>query len=141
MGTTCITNLLFGCAIGAPRGPDASGLPLFRQKNPTSYLKRQLDELLNEVFTEIYLREHPPSGGMPAAPELRKGIATLEAINCTNIPGAETVNILATRYGGTVFFLNLINNYNIAVYITESISRRLTIRCAGRLRRNTMNLT
>ena len=52
------------------------------------------------------------------------------SVNCANIPGAETVNILATRYGGTVFFANLINNYNIAVYITESISRQLTIRCA-----------
>ena len=52
------------------------------------------------------------------------------SINCADIPGAETINILATKSGGTVVFANLINNYNIALYITESISRQLDIRCA-----------
>ena len=44
--------------------------------------------------------------------------------------GAETINILATKSGGTVIFANMINNYNIALYITEAISRQLDIRCA-----------
>ena len=52
------------------------------------------------------------------------------SVNCADIPGAETINILATKSGGTVVFANLINNYNIALYITESISRQLDIRCA-----------
>ncbi|MBR0600169.1 sigma-54-dependent Fis family transcriptional regulator [Clostridiales bacterium BAD-6] len=52
------------------------------------------------------------------------------SINCADIPGAETINILATKSGGTVCFANLINNYNIALYLTESISRQLDIRCA-----------
>ena len=52
------------------------------------------------------------------------------SINCADIPGAETINILATKSGGTVVFANLINNYNIALYITESISRQLDIRRA-----------
>lgn len=51
-------------------------------------------------------------------------------VNCANIQGAETVNILATKPGGTVIFANLINNYNVALYITEAISRPLDIRCA-----------
>ncbi|MCI8645920.1 MAG: sigma-54-dependent Fis family transcriptional regulator [Firmicutes bacterium] len=52
------------------------------------------------------------------------------SVNCADIPGAETINILSTRSGGTVIFANLISNYNIALYITESISRQLDIRCA-----------
>ena len=47
-----------------------------------------------------------------------------------DITGAETINILATKSGGTVIFANLINNYNIALYITETIARQLDIRCA-----------
>lgn len=50
-------------------------------------------------------------------------------VNCADIPGAETINILATKSGGTVCFANLINNYNIALYLTEAISQ-LDIRCA-----------
>ena len=50
------------------------------------------------------------------------------SVNCAEIPGAETVNILATKPGGTVLFANLINNLNIALYITESISKNLEVR-------------
>ena len=52
------------------------------------------------------------------------------SVNCAEIPGAETVNILATKPGGTVLFANLINNLNIALYITESISKNLEVRGA-----------
>ncbi|MBQ1396192.1 MAG: sigma 54-interacting transcriptional regulator, partial [Eubacterium sp.] len=52
------------------------------------------------------------------------------SVNCAEIQGAETINILATKSGGTVIFANLINNYNIALYITEAISKQLDIRCA-----------
>jgi len=52
------------------------------------------------------------------------------SVNCAEIPGAETINILATRPKGTVLFANLINNLNIALYITESISKDLDVRSA-----------
>jgi transcriptional regulator with PAS, ATPase and Fis domain len=52
------------------------------------------------------------------------------SVNCAEIPGAETINILATKPKGTVLFANLINNLNIALYITESISKPLDIRGA-----------
>ena len=49
------------------------------------------------------------------------------SVNCAEIPGAETINILATREKGTVLFANLINNLNIALYITESISKQMVV--------------
>ncbi len=48
-------------------------------------------------------------------------------INCINTPGTETVSILATRHGGTVFFANLASNYNSASLTAEGIGRDLQI--------------
>ncbi len=52
------------------------------------------------------------------------------SINCAEIPGAETINILAAKPGGSVMFTNMINNVNIALYITEAIQKPLNIRGA-----------
>ena len=51
-------------------------------------------------------------------------------VNCADIPGVETINIIGTKSGGTVIFANFISNYNIALYVTEAISKDLKIRCA-----------
>ena len=128
VGNNLLTNLLFGCAIRSAAGPDAQVVCLLDKKSDIIFKGDSLDELLNEVFTEIhYVNILRP---VECLQRLNAEGHYDMSVNCANIPGAETVNILATRYGGTVFFANLINNYNIAVYITESISRQLTIRCA-----------
>ncbi|MGI6732584.1 MAG: sigma-54 interaction domain-containing protein [Anaerovoracaceae bacterium] len=128
VGNNLLTNLLFGCAIRSTAGSDAQVVCLLDKKSDVVFKGDRLDELLNEVFSEIhYVNILRP---MECLQRLHaEGLYDM-SVNCADIPGAETVNILATRYGGTVFFANLINNYNIAVYITESISRQLTIRCA-----------
>jgi len=128
VGNNLLSNLLFGIAVRKATGPDAQIICLFDKKSDIMFKGKQIDELVNSTFTEIhYVNILKP---MECLQRLNaEGLYDM-SINCANIPGAETVNILATRYGGTVFFANLINNYNIAVYITESISRQLNIRCA-----------
>lgn len=128
VGNNLLTNLLFGTVIRNAAGPDAQIVCLFDKKSDIIFKGNVIDELLNDIFTEIhYVNILKPVECLKRLNA--EGLYDM-SVNCADIPGAETVNILATRYGGTVFFANLINNYNIAVYITESISRQLTIRCA-----------
>ncbi len=128
VGNNMLTNLLFGIAVRKATGPEAQITCLFDKKTDLTFRGKSIDDLVNSIFTEI----HYVNILRPVECLQRLNVEGLYdmSINCADIPGAETVNILATRYGGTVFFANLINNYNIAVYITESISRQLNIRCA-----------
>lgn len=48
-------------------------------------------------------------------------------IDCINTPGTETLSILATRHGGTVFFANLASNYNSASLTAEGIGKDINI--------------
>lgn len=87
-----------------------------------------MDSLIGKVFDEVnFLDILRP---MECVEKLGGESLFDLSVNCAEIPGAETVNILATKPGGTVLFANLINNLNIALYITESISKGLEVRGA-----------
>lgn len=51
------------------------------------------------------------------------------SVNCADARGAEAINVLTTKPKGTVFFSSLINNYNIAVFLTEGLGKELNILC------------
>lgn len=128
VGNNLLSNLLFGYAIRKVAREDAEVVCLFDKKTDIVMKGGRLDELMAEVFTEVHyvdiLKPLECLEGM-------RGDSLFDvSVNCADIPGAETINILATKSGGTVVFANLINNYNISLYITESISRQLDIRCA-----------
>lgn len=128
VGNNLLTNTLFGYVVRKAAGPDAEIICLFDNKSDIIFRGKSIDELLKKTFTSIHygniLRPIECLDRLDA-----EGYYDM-TINCADIPGAETLNILAAHYGGTVFFANLINNYNIALYITESISRHLNIKSA-----------
>lgn len=128
VGSNLLTNSLFGFAIRKAAGPGARIVCLIDNKSEVMLKGRSIDLLLNNVFTEIYsVNILKP---MECLEKLNADALFDLSVNCADIPGAETINILATKSGGTVCFANLINNYNIALYLTEAISRQLDIRCA-----------
>ncbi len=128
VGNNLLSNLLFGLAIRKVARDDAQIVCLL-DKNTDAVLKGEsIDRLTKEVFTEVhYVNILRPLECIEKIES--EGLFDL-SVNCVDITGAETINILATKSGGTVVFANLINNYNIALYITEAISRQLDIRCA-----------
>lgn len=128
VGNNLLSNLLFGYAIRKVAREDAQVVCLL-DKNTDMVLKgKSINELISQVFTEVhYVDILKP---MECLENLNARSVFDLSINCADIPGAETINILAAKSGGTVVFANLINNYNIALYITESISKQLDIRCA-----------
>lgn len=128
VGNNMITNLLFGYAIRRRVGESGEIVCLLDKKTGISVTGSGIDRLIAKVFDQIHFMD------------ILKPVETLEklnadalfdlSVNCAEIPGAETINILATKPKGTVLFANLINNLNIALYITESISRELDVRGA-----------
>ena len=128
VGNNMVTNLLFGYAIRRKVGEKGEIVCLLDKKSGISVSGGGINILLGKVFDSIQFLD------------ILKPVETVEmlnldemfdlSVNCAEIPGAETVNILATKPGGTVLFANLINNLNIALYITESISKDLDIRSA-----------
>ncbi len=128
VGNNMVTNLLFGYAIRRKVGENGEIVCILDKKSGISVSGGGINILLGKVFDRIHFLD------------ILKPVETVKmlklddlfdlSVNCAEIPGAETINILATRPGGTVLFANLINNLNIALYITESISKDLDVRSA-----------
>jgi len=128
VGNNIMMNLIFGYVVRKMAGESVEIVCLFDKKTDIVVKGKTVDNLMAKLFNEIhYVNILKPIECL----NMLNAYSLFDlSINCADIPGAETINILATKSGGTVLFANLINNYNIALYITESISRQLDIRCA-----------
>ncbi len=128
VGNNMITNLLFGYAIRRKIGEQGEIVCLLDKKTGISISGGGIDSLIAKVFSQIHFLDILKP--VEALEKLNADALFDLSVNCAEIPGAETINILATRPKGTVLFANLINNLNIALYITESISKELDVRSA-----------
>lgn len=125
VGNNMITNLIFGYALRRKLGLNGEITCLLDKKTSIRVTGGGIDRLISRVFDNIqYLDILKPT---ECVDRLNAESIFDISVNCAEIPGAETVNILATRPGGTVMFANLINNLNIALYITESLSKNLEV--------------
>ena len=125
VGNNMITNLIFGYVLRRRLGDKGEITCLLDKKTGIQVTGGGIDRLISRVFDRIqYLDILKPT---ECVDRLNAESIFDLSVNCAEIPGAETVNILATRPGGTVMFANLINNLNIALYITESISKNLEV--------------
>lgn len=125
VGSNLMTNLFYGYAIRRSVGDQGRIVCLFDKHLMPSPTGNTLDELLQDIFTEIHYGSilNP----VDCLERFQLGDSFDVTVNCADIPGAETISLLATRRKGTVYFANLINNYNIALYITEAVARELEI--------------
>ncbi|MCQ2545097.1 MAG: sigma 54-interacting transcriptional regulator [Clostridia bacterium] len=128
VGNNMLMNLLYGYTIRKAAGPDAEIYCIFDRNTEITMQGEGVDELMGMVFTQVsYHNLMRPVGCLKAFesyPQMDM------VVNCADIPGAETVSVMATKTGGTVIFANFISNYNMALYITEATSRDLHIKCA-----------
>ena len=119
VGNNLLSNLLFGYAVRKVAREDAEVVCLLDRKTDTVLKGKSIDDLSRRVFTEVhYVDILKP---MECLAGLNADSLFDLSINCADIPGAETINILATKSGGTVVFANLINNYNIARRLSGSL--------------------
>lgn len=129
VGNNLITNLLYGYTIRKAVGSEGYVACLIDKGTNTIIKGDKVDDLVLNTFNELYyLNILRP---MECLDYIGAYNAFDVSVNCADIPGAETVNILAAKEGGSVIFSNLINNYNIALYLTEAISKEVNIICAS----------
>ncbi len=128
VGNNIITNLVFGYVIRRKLGDECEIICLLDKKTDIRITGGGIDRLSAKVFNRIHFLDILKP--MECIEKLNLDALVDLSVNCAEIPGAETINILATKEGGTVLFANLINNLNIALYITESISKPLEVRSA-----------
>lgn len=128
ISNSMLMGMIYGYTIRKVAGPDAEIYCIFDKNTEISLSGAGIDELMGKVFTQVsYHNLMRPVGCLKSFanyPEMDM------VVNCADIPGAETVSVMATRSGGTVVFANFISNYNIALYITEATSKDIHIRCA-----------
>ncbi|WP_245156613.1 sigma-54 interaction domain-containing protein [Clostridium aminobutyricum] len=128
VGNNILMNLLFGYVIRKIAGAQVQIMCMLDKRTDLVLVGKSIDKLLSKVFNDIhYVNILRP---MECLEKLNIESQFDLTVNCADLQGAETINILATKSGGTVVFANLINNYNIALYITESVSKDLDIKCA-----------
>ena len=124
VGNNLLSNILYGYVIRRQLGEDCEITCVLDKRTGMAVKGDGLDRLVSMVFDQVHLLDilRP----VECIKQLGESYYDL-SVNCAEIPGAETVNIMATRDYGTVLFANLINNLNIALYITESISKSLVV--------------
>ena len=125
VGNNMLTNLLFGYVTRRELGEKVEIVCLLDRKTGIQVSGGGIDRLISKVFNEMhYLDILKP---VECVEKMNAESMFDLSVNCAEIPGAETVNALVTKPGGTVLFANFINNMNIALYITESISKSLNV--------------
>ena len=124
VGNNLLSNILYGYVIRRALGEECEITCVLDKRTGPGVTGNGVDRLVSMVFDQVHLLDilRP----VECIRQLGESYYDL-SVNCAEIPGAETVNIMATRDHGTVLFANLINNLNIALYITESISKNLNI--------------
>lgn len=128
VGNNPMMNLLFGYTIRKSAGEDAEIYCIFDINTEINLKGEKIEQLMSSVFKEIaYHNLLRPVECLRMFNDVTPMDMT---VNCADIPGVETINIIGTKSGGTVIFANFISNYNIALYVTEAISKDLKIRCA-----------
>jgi len=124
VGNNLLSNILYGYVIRRELGEQCEITCVLDKRTGIDVTGRGIERLMPRVFDQIQILDilRP----VECIRQLGESYFDL-SVNCAEIPGAETINILATREKGTVLFANLINNLNIALYITESISKELVV--------------
>ena len=124
VGNNILSNILYGYVIRRALGENCEITCVLDKRTCINIKGEGIERLVSRIFDQVHLLDilRP----IECIKQLGESYFDL-SVNCAEIPGAETVNILATKDGGTVLFANLINNLNIALYITESISKSLEV--------------
>lgn len=128
LSNNVLMAMIYGYTIRKAAGPDAEVYCLLDRNTPVSLKGPKVEEFKQKVFSEVsYMNMMRPAELLKQF----KGRPMVDmVVNCADVPGAETISVMVTRSGGTVIFANFISNYNIALYVTESVSKDLNIKCA-----------
>jgi len=128
LANNVIMATIYGYTIRKAAGEDAEIFCLLDRNTPVAMKGPGIERLKAEVFTDLFYVNM-----MRPAECLKQFDGKQQVdmvVNCADVPGAETISVVAAKSGGTLIFANFISNYNIALYVTEATSKDLQIKCA-----------
>lgn len=129
VGTSVARCMLFGSAIRQSVGKDATFHCVLDTMSFNTKAEKDVEEVLKKVFTHVSY--HSLLRPVEVINEMSEYEPFDMSVICTDLLGAETINVCMTKEHGTVMFTEYnIGNYNNALFITESIPRDLEIKCA-----------
>ena len=121
-------DIPIGYTIRKAAGEDAEIFCLLDRNTPVALKGPGIERLKANVFTDLfYVNMMRPAECL----QQFDGKQQVDmVVNCADVPGAETISVVAAKSGGTLIFANFNSNYNIALYVTEATSKDLQIKCA-----------
>ena len=128
LANNVIMATIYGYTIRKAAGEDAEIFCLLDRNTPVALKGPGIERLKANVFTDLfYVNMMRPAECL----QQFDGKQQVDmVVNCADVPGAETISVVAAKSGGTLIFANFNSNYNIALYVTEATSKDLQIKCA-----------
>lgn len=132
-----ITAVLYGAAIRQAVGAEGRiSVLLCHLPFSESVANKKIRAQLKRVFDHAYYMDlAAPLKCSESLIQKHPGLFDL-TVNCADARGTEAINVLLTKEKGTVFLSNMVNNYNIALYMTEGVGKELNILCASGYAKN-----
>lgn len=126
-GNNLVLSMMYACSIRKAIGNDCSLTGLFYPEFDAPVDKGALLPCLETEFDHIHIID----------PEnlLSEGEEILNAqeekfdlcINCSDLIDSELLDVLALKEGGTMFFSSIMNDYQMALFFSEGISKGINI--------------
>lgn len=130
LGSNILTVLIYAAATKAATGGKCINVACLEMDEASLLKKTEVESLLESYADKVYLL----TSKLPkeSYEEIKQGEGSDEesllfdsSIICSNMGGVEAVGVMLTRDSGHLFFTNLINNYNMAVLLAESMGKNL----------------
>lgn len=131
LGSSLLSILIYAAAIRKSAGKYCKIVAVLDKESMASLCEDDINEVLKEYVDKVYVVDILAS---LQTYELikKKEFANSEelfdvSINCANLLGVEAISVLLTKEHGTLFFTNLINNYNMVLLFAESLGKNINI--------------
>lgn len=130
LGSNILTVLIYAATM-RHTAPIESNISVCLYRDETSALsKDEIYNLLLPYVDQLYiLKQTSPQENFKYLqknnPNVRDGKLYDYSVICSNMLGMETIGVLLTKQRGTLFFTNLVNNYNLTILMAESLGKHI----------------
>ncbi len=131
LGRGLLSILIYSAAIRKSAGKSCRIVAVLDKESMASLNEDDIKKVLKEYVDEVYVADILASLQTYELIKKKEFNGSEElfdvSINCANLLGVETISVLLTKEHGTLFFTNLINNYNMVLLFAESLGKNINI--------------
>lgn len=129
LGSSIMSILIYAAALRISAKKGSHIVAVLDRGSVDMLPRKDVDEILSQYVDSIYvvdILDSMETFSMIQSKEGgdEEGIFDISII-CANLLGVEAISVLLTKERGTLFFTNLINNYNMALLFAESLGKHM----------------